>query len=117
ERLGPLPDDPAQLLRLPLQLLLGKRREPLRNPVDLLHHGEELLHLPVVTRAEDLRKEILEHGSAVALKIVVASIVGDTPGAGSGSRTCAAPVGRRGYGRPWAGGGRPRFARRVSGAA
>jgi hypothetical protein len=58
--LRPLPDDPPELLRLPLQLLLGQGLKPLRRPVDLVHQRLQLLRRPLVAVAEDLRGYVLQ---------------------------------------------------------
>src|SRR5690606_22635275 len=61
QRLRPLPDDAAQLLRLPPQLFLGKRREPLRDLVDLRDQRLEPLDLTVVPRPEKSAYQGLQH--------------------------------------------------------
>src|SRR5690606_25746600 len=61
QRLRPLPDDAAQPLRLPAQLLLGQRREPLRDLVDLRDQRLKPLDLTVVPRPEKPAYQGLQH--------------------------------------------------------
>src|SRR5690606_36230318 len=61
QRLRPLPDDAAQPLRLPAQLLLGQRREPLRDLVDLRDQRLKPLDLTVVPRPEQPAYHGLQH--------------------------------------------------------